>query len=954
MPGIKLFTSNRLEILIQELADLLRTPLQHPLQKEIIVVQSKGMERWISLELARRHEICANIRFPFPGHYITEIFREAIPENASEDDPFDTDVMTWNVMRLLPSLLADGGFELIKRYLGGPDNDVRLFQLSSRIAETFDHYLLFRPDMIMGWEEGRENHWQAVLWRTLAGEKDRKHPAALRQEFFNLLHDHRTTPIPLPERISVFGISALPPFHIEVLAAISRLTQVNLFLMNPCAEYWGTITPDREMSRLVNRQKRYDLLPADLYLESGNSLLASLGTQGRDFFELINSYNFMEEMLLFFDPGEGSLLSAIQSDILNLRDRKKKSDTPIRFPDLSLQIHSCHSPMREMEALQDQLLALFENHPDLKPADILVMTPDIGLYAPYIQAVFSLPTEDNRFVPFSIADRGVRQESILVDHFLKLLDLPESRFGAAQVFAFLESVCVRDKFSLSEDDLELIRTWIEKTGIRWGIDADARASMDLPAGNQNTWRAGIDRMLLGYAFPPGTDEELFAGILPFSEIEGSDTAVFEKLLVFTECLFHAVGALTTPRTLAEWSEFLANLLETFFITDQDNTYDRDLHTIRQSIYKISELGVLSAFTETVNLDVIKAWLTGNLEKQSFGRGFLTGGITFCALLPMRSIPFKVVCLVGMDDGAYPRESPVLGFDLMARHHRPGDRSRRDDDRYLFLEALLSARKTLYISYTGQSAEDNSSRPPSVMVSELLDYMEEGFFIAEKDIREKIVTKHPLQAFSHAYFESGSHLFSYSDENCRAALHAVGDRQEPTAFISSGLPEPDEEWRSVELDDLCRFFANPARYLLTRRLGIHLTSESLLIDETEPFSLEGLERYDIRRQLTEKALDDKNIRDLYGNLAASGRLPHGSPGAFAHETLCRATVEFTDQLKPFISGGLREPLEVNLAIGSFHLTGRLNELYHSGPVIFRPTRVKASDYLRAWIRHLVFN
>ena len=306
------------------------------------------------------------------------------------------------------------------------------------------------------------------------------------------------------------------------------------------------------------------------------------------------------------------------------------------------------------------------------------MTPDIGLYAPFIQAVFSLPKDNPRWMPFSIADRGLRQSSILADHFLSLLDLAGGRLGASQVFDFLESPPVRDRFGLSEDDLEVIRNWIETSGIRWGLDAESCAALKLPVDSQNTWRNGLDRMLLGYAMPGTESDRLYMGLLPYGGIEGSDTLILERFLSFTERLFAALGDLSSPRDAALWPESLLSVLDAFFAVEHE-AYERDAQAVRSILNALADEVSKSHFTGMIPLEVIKAWLSGRLERHSVGHGFLSGGVTFCAMLPMRSIPFKVICLVGMNDGAYPRESPALAFDLIARHPRPGDRSRRQDD-----------------------------------------------------------------------------------------------------------------------------------------------------------------------------------------------------------------------------------------------------------------------------------
>lgn len=936
-------------MLAELLSDVLKSPLNHPLASEIILVQSKGMERWLSMELAQRHGICANVRFPYPIHFVHTLFREIIPD-LPDHSPYESKIMLWDIMHILPSLLDNPAFHTIKAYLEGGENDLKQFQLSVRVADLFDQYLLFRPDMILGWDRDIDNHWQAILWRELVNRKGKIHRAELHDTFVRAMRDSHIEFKSVHERISIFGISALPPFHIQILKALSTVIEVHLFLMNPCREFWAYIVSDREMSRYMARRKDEEVLPGELYLETGNRLLASMGALGREFFHMLGEIE-CEEVQAFMEPGVNSLLAAIQSDMLNLRERTSTGALPFLESDDSLQVHSCHSPVREIEILQDSLLALIADNPHVRPADVLVMIPDIELYAPFIQAVFSIPPDDSRWLPFTIADRGLLHESGLIDTLLRLLDLAGSRFGVSGVLDLLETDAVLSKFSLTEEDLALLLHWIRKTGIRWGIDAKSKEPLELPAYPWNTWRAGLDSMLLGYAMPAVSEDALFMGIFPFNDIEGSSAEVLGRFLQFTETLFHYMAALEEKKSLSEWGDFLLDILETFFSDDENHL--RDMQAIRRVIHDLPDIQATSGFVEKIGLDVIKAWLRQNLKEKGFGAGFLTGGVTFCTILPMRSIPFKVICLIGMNDDSYPRQARKLGFDLMAVSPRIGDRSRRMDDRYLFLEAILSARQKLHISYVGQSMKDNSPRPPSVLVSELLDYVEEGF--GEK-VREGICVHHRLQAFSPAYFAIDGKLFSYSTENLRAAQSVVSVPRENASFIPSGLSEPEHEWKTIEIEALCQFFSNPARFLLRHRLGIYLSEYPALMDENEPFELGSLEQYLIKQDLVARDLKDKDtsFRDLYPFMQASGILPHGSPGECCYDDLCASTRHFVNKIHPHIEGGQREPLPVDLAIHGYHLTGRLVNVYPEGLVSYRPAKAKGRDRLRAWISHLVFN
>ena len=949
MAGLKLYTSNRMEALSASLAELLRDdPLRDPFQEEIVIVQSRGMERWLSLELARWHRICANIRFPYPIHFVYDVFRHTLG-NLPATSPYDPDVLTWRIMRLLARSLEGEAFKSLRYYLGGGGMNLRSYQLSARIALVFNQYLLFRPDLIRKWEGGEEKHWQALLWRDLAQGMESPHLAALQDAFFQRLREQAPAWPEMPRRVSVFGVSALPPFHLKIFAAIAQSMEINLFLMNPSREYWHDIVSDREMTRITEKKRSYGLSESgDLHLEQGHSLLASMGALGRDFFQLLNDYPLIENDL-FEEPGEGNLLQSIQSDILNLRDRGRGGKKLLADTDTSLRIHSCHSPMREAEILQDRLLSFLAADPGLKPGDILVMTPDIGLYAPLIQAVFSLPAADSRWLSFSIADRSIPQESPLIETFFSLLALHGSRFPASEVYDILSTPAVRERFSLSEADLHEIHHWLRETGVRWGTDANSRGEIGLPPLPWNTWQAGLERLLLGYSLNAPREGRLFQGILPYNPMEGSVTDILGRFLNFTDALFRCVSELAAQRTLPDWSKYLLDITDNFFAATDERL--RDLQVLRRTLNKLADLRDRSGFTERISLETVQAWLKDNIAGQAFDAGFLTGGVTFCAMLPMRSIPFRIICLLGMGDESYPRRSFTPGFDLTARQPRPGDRSLRNDDRYLFLEAILSARDKLHISFVGQDIRDNSSRPPSVLVSELLDCVEEGFEFPAGEIRAKLVTKHPLQAFSPAYFGDDPQLFSYSPENAAAARRAVMKREDPPPLISAGLPEAGEEWKTVDLTALCRLFANPARYLLQERLGIRLEEDQLILEDKERFTLDNLEQYQLRRELIERGLSGLNTANRHELILAAGQLPHGTPGICSYEDQHRSATAFLARLDPLISGSRLIDLIIDSRAGPYHLTGRIEHCYENGVIHFRPAKVNAIDRLQIWITHL---
>jgi len=963
MNPIKLFTGNRLDLLAEELARVIATPLDSPFEPEIVLVHSKGMERWLSMRIAAHLGVCANCRFPFPNAFIQETFRSIISD-LPESSIYDPRFCTWKIMEVLPNHLDEQGFEPLRNYLEGSGRTLKLLQLSKRIAETFDQYVVYRPELIESWESGIEQHWQAVLWREIVRGHEGEHRAALGKRLLDALGNAAVGTHKLPRRLSVFGISYLPPFHLHILAGLSRFTDVNIFSLNPSMEYWGDIVSTREIGRIQGR-KTPRLSPEELYLQSGNPLLASMGVMGRDFFDLMTSLD-SSEIPIFDDPGGTCLLRAIQSDILNLRDTGGPAGdrVPLATGDDSIQVHSCHSPMREIEVLHDRILAMFESDPELMPRDVLVMTPDIESYTPFIEAVFGNPESDLKRIPYSIADRSMRNEGRIIETFLGLLDLGSERITAPGVLSILEAPSVHSSFGISGSEVDLIAGWVRDVRIRWGIDMADRLKWCPDPFPENTWKTGIERLLLGYAMP-GKDARLFGGILPYDNIEGSEATTLGNFLAFTDELFHFLAAVGSPRPLGEWSDFLSTTVSRFFTLDEDSKFE--MQALRQAVAELRKIGEVSEFRETVDLELIRWHLGKNLEQGGFGLGFMTGGVTFCSMLPMRSIPFKVICLIGMNENAFPRQTKPTEFDLMAKNPRPGDRSVRNEDRYLFLETLLSARDRLYISYTGQNCRDNSVIPPSVLVSELMDVVNRGYAPSSggpdaaahgsanlPPARDWFLTRHPLQPFNPAYFKNGTGLFSYSEGHLATARCLATEKREAPGLIRGKLSEPEDAFRTVTLTDLCRFFANPARYLLNKRLEVYLYEDRDHLDDAESFQLEPLERYALGKKLSDAAMSGTRPMDLLDVVRASGGLPHGVPGESAFRHLDGEAERFAERTIPFLGSEELEPLHVDLPIDDFRILGTVGSIYPEKMVRYRFAAIRPGDYLDLWITHLVLN
>lgn len=943
---LNIYAGNRMERLVAALGTVFEQPLDNPLDPEVIVVQSKGMQRWLAMELARRFGAWANGEYPFPNAFVWNLFKSAMPD-LPDTSPFDPAVLTWRVMELLPQLLADPAFAPLAGYLSGGEVELKRYQLAGKIADTFDQYTIFRPALLDGWEAGREGHWQAKLWRALVAERGALHRARVREEFFRRLAAGQIDKALFPQRVTVFGIAYLPKFHLEFFARIAVFCEINLFVLSPCREYWADILPERIIARLAPEEREMRI--------EGNPLLASLGLLGKEFSDSVIELSALAggEADLYRDPPGATLLVQVQRDILSLRGGGSVPERLAVDPaDRSIRLHACHSPLREVEVLHDQLLALFAEKADLTPRDILVMTPDIETYAPFIAAVFDGCQEPAKKIPYSIADRSIRQEGGLAATFLAILKLPGRRFPVTAVMEILASPAVHARFGIGTEDLDPIRAWLEETRVRWGMDGEERRRAGFPPYRENSWRAGLDRLLLGYAMP-GEGGKMFAGILPFDSMEGEGPEILGRLVRFVEGLHALVGELERPRPLADWERLFRGVLRDFFAAGEETAFE--LSTLGGILDELARLRADARFTCEVALPVVRAWLEERLAREVRGLGFMTGGVTFCAMLPMRSIPFRVIALLGMNDGAFPRQNRPPGFDLMAAKRERGDRSLRDEDRYLFLEALLSARDCLSISYTGQSVRDNSPIPPSVLVDELLDYLGRRFADGSGRFPQPLVTRHHLQPFNAAYFTGRKPYFSFSGENCRAVARRLQGTSPAPPFVREPLPEPPPELLTVSLRDLLAFFDNPARTFARNRLGIRLDGIAPPLDDREPFALATLDAYALRQEMLDLALAGKDPQALFPVARARGILPPARQGELAFLGLTEGVAELAERVRALTDGVFPlPPLEVDLGIGPYRLTGLLDGIWPAGIIRWRCARLSGRDQVRLWIEHLVLN
>lgn len=917
--------------------------------------------------------IAAALDILLPSRFLWQAYRallgrEAVPETS----PFDKSRLQWRLMRLLPDVMGQPVYAPLRRFLDNDGDCRKRFQLAERLADLFDQYQVYRADWLAAWAAGDEvliearggrrplpdeQRWQAALWQALlvdvgtstaASSERRTGPnggrAAVHAAFMQAAEawPEVSRPAGLPRRVMVFGISALPRQSLEVLAQLARWTQVLMCVHNPCSHYWADIVADRDLLSAKPRQSRRlgvpEILSDELLHLLAHPLLAAWGKQGRDFIGLLDEHdsdearaNYLpqftsiQERIDLFDPHGGStLLHQLQDDIHDLRPlNETRTIWPPVDPrqDASIRFHVAHSAQREVEILHDQLLAGFNADTSLRPRDIVVMVPDIDAYAPHIQAVFGLLDEkDRRFIPFSLADQGRRHFDPLAQALEKLIGLPQSRFAASDLLDLLEVPALRQRFGITEDDLPLLHRWIRGSNIRWGLHNEQRASLDLPVQHEsdarNTWLFGLRRMLLGYAV--GAKAGDWQTIEPYDEIGGLDAALLGPLIRLVDQLDATWRTLREPATVGGWCVRLRALMADFFLADESG----DAYTLQQldtALQRWLEACDDAALNEPLPLSVVGEFWLSQLDERGLSQRFFAGAVTFATLMPMRAIPFRHVCLLGMNDGDYPRTRVPMDFDLMCKDYRPGDRSRREDDRYLFLEALLSARNSLYISWVGRSITDNTARPPSVLIGQLRDHFAAGWKLAGytgeaakagEALLAALTVEHRLQPFSPDYFPvapESSPLFTYARE-WRDGASPLRDE----VATAEGLLPPLRRDEPLSVRSLASFLKDPVKTFFQQRLSVYFDRDDPVSEDQEPFELDGLENWTLQEELI-RVLEDALLHDRaiepacaaqLARIVRRGELAAGGFGEIMANTLVEPLPELFERYQEAL---LRWPL-----------------------------------------------
>ena len=972
------------------LADLLREPLEDPLTPECIAVHSRGIERWIAQELSTRlgtgrlgaDGIAANIDFPFPGRLVRRAVATA--SGTDGDDPWLPERSTWPLLAILDD---DPGHERLgplRSHADGPsqsDGLTRRLGAVRHVADLFDRYGVHRPEMVRAWRDGQDvnsdgeplgphHRWQAALWRELAdriGDPSfaERHGAAI-----EAIRADRDT-LELPRRISLFGLTALPATYLQVLDAIAAHRDVHLLLLHPSAALWDQVsTTVASQPRATNPWARDEDPTAAL---AANNLLRSWGRDARELQLVAPTAGTVSHHPV--DERGRSLLHRIQADIRADRvPGGEDGDNRLELQpgDRSVQIHACHGRLRQVEVLRDAILHLLAEDATLELRDVIVMCPDIEGFASLITAVFgaeaATAADSSRSdsappaLRVRLADRSLRRTNPVLDVVSTVLDLADGRVTASALLELLSRPPVRRRFALDDDDLEQLESWIDELHIRWGFDAEHRRDHGLPALAANTWEAGLRRLQLGMTMAD-EDGRILAGTVPFDGVEGRASGLAGRLAEFVARLRTATDQLRGPHSMGGWRDAITAASDALTLTDGENAWQR-IHLDRVLDELVDEAtagGVEGGAAIELTLPEVETLLADRLAGRASTTGHRTGSLTFSTLVPMRSVPHRVVCLLGLDDGAFPRQTVPDSDDLLLRSPRVGDRDPRSEDRQLLLDAVLAATDTLVVTYAGRDVRTNEPRPPAVPVDELLDVVDRTATTADgTPPREQIVTPHPLTEHDPRNFEPGAihpagRPWGFHPGTLAAAEAHRRDPQPPRPFLTQPLTAPTDD--VIDLDDLIAFLEHPVRYFCRQQLDVRFTGDQDPISDRIPSALDGLEKWKIGEALLDAWRRGRDLEQTERLLAARGQLPPGDVGTDDLEDV----KTWVDRITTLCTHRDVEPreqwgtIDVHVELPDGHvLDGIVTDLADWRLETISYSRVKPKTRIATWVRFLALS
>ncbi len=970
---LRIHFSNRHETLAEALIDALAVPSASPFDADTVIVPSAAMRRALTLRIADRQGVCAHVGFDYLAQWLGR--RLGTPR-------WSTEQIVWRIYAAFDDAAWAAQRPRLGASLAQVDAPLRL-DLARRVATQFEQLMTYRPDWVEAWSDGvaadrgdvdaalrADAGWQAELWRRIVAGAG---PPATRAALHAAVA--ASSVADWPRCLHVFALPAIAPAHLDLLAAIGLVAEVVIYAPNPCAEYWFEIVSPARLAALTAQGRA-------LHQEVGNPMLAAWGRQTQAHLSALvqRSGDGVDDGVDFELPVGHTLLARVQQRILALEPMAPGS-LPLQPDDRSIEVQVCHSLQRELEVLHDRLLDLFGRPDAPAPHEVLVVLPELEAAAPLIDAVFGTVPRERR-IDYAITGRARSAVNTPARALLALLALLAGRAPVGEVAGLLAQPVVARRFGLDDDGVAVVQGWLADAGVHWGLDAEHRAALDLPAEPRVSLAEGVERLLLGHLLPAAAALPLH-GVLPIGDVHGEHAEALGGLAAFAAALADTRHLLATSRPAAAWPVLIERAIDAFIAVGRDGL--DDLAELRAAVQGLGADWAAAGLVPPLRLALVREALAERLDAPARG-GVPQGAGTFSALASLRGLPYRVVCVLGLDGGVFPPSGRADEFDLIAAVPRAGDRQRRRDDRNLFLDLLLAARDVLHLSHTGHSVRDNSIQPASVVVDELLEWLVPAVAAEPQDAharaaaRARLVVHHPLQAFAESRFVPGgdprcasfdaADAQAHRDRLARTASVAgmavavdadadvagvdAGDATLP--FIAAPLPPPEARLRRLSAERLAAFLRAPCKQLLRERLGVMLPWADEEPEDDEPLWPDGRARHALAARLLPALLDGADDAAAASIAAAGTAWPGGAPGAVLLAAELPLLRRHALAVQAARAGAWVAPVAIDLQFehqdGPWTLHAVLADLRVGGLLFHRAGSLRAGDLLGAWVQHLL--
>ena len=955
---LKLYISNRIEKLSQKFSENIKAS-NNIFSSELIVMQTSGMERWLSLQSAKENGIFTNFEYIKPNTFINRLYEMS---GIKANDLYNTENLKWLLFKYFEDETFKSKFNHVAQYY--ENDDIKRLQLSVKVADLFDQYLLYRQSYIESWNKGelakitifpdddknqiknkqarldQHQKWQFWLWQKIKTEigSDSLDKVQLRDILIKNLNntDFQKKIINKYGRISLFGLSVITDYHIEIFYRLSEFLDVNLYFLNPAPDtYWYDIVSEKFMYYLVQKTGQS---AEELKQHVGNELLSNYSALAKDTYNILfktdDFVNAIDDSLTV-SPKNNTLLEKIQEDIFYNKNKAERNLISLEnLEDHSIVIGSSYTPMREIEALYHQILFFLENDKTIQAQDIIVQLSDVDLYTPYIRAVFDNAQEK---LPYTIADRSYAGGDTIVGVLESLLKLSYEDFTSERILQFLNSEFIRGKFGIT--NIDLIRETVREANIRFGIKGLKEDDTQYVS-----WKYGLERILLGYAIKGGESFNLENySTYPLDTIEGSDSEELLRFIGFVNKLILSLNKRTHDRSLKDWSHYINEIIEELIIYDENS--NNEIKYIQKHLELIGEMNNWLKEDEKdllISFEVFQKSFIDALFSNPRAGSFITGGITFCSMIPMRSIPFKVSALIGLNGDKFPRQDSKLAFNLIDIEYKRGDRNTKNNDKYLFLESILSSRKHLYLSYIGNSTRDNTIIPPSLLIEELKSYIQFGLEenIKNLNVDNFLILKHPLHSFSKKYYSKNKNIFTFDKDEYLEIDKTNTNNNDTTDFIS----------KNISIENLISFFDDPFKYYYNKILQIYYREDESLLSETELFEIDTLQEWALKNTLLNSEIDEELFLD---KAKKTGKLPLANMANVVLEDANEKIEKLKNTYLELTKGLKADSENLNIKISGIEISASIYPVFNNRYIATNVSKSGSQGkyLLRAWLKHL---